>query len=590
MKQRRLFWQIYPAYLVVILGFVLLMSWYVFRSVHAFCIDRMEEDLQARVILIEDQMKDRDGRINEEQIEAACKRLGPPTGTRITVVLSSGKVVGDSDKDPSHMEDHSHRPEILDAIRGKVGYAIRYSETLRRDLIYVADPLKSGGKVMGVVRVAIPITAVDDALKVVYTRIGFLAAMLVLIAALVGLVVSRKISSPIEQLTAGAERFANGELDLRLTPGGSKELNELAASMNGMAAQLDERINAVVRQRQEKEAVFGSMVEGVLAVDNDERVIYLNPAAARMLGVELASVVGRSVLEVVRNVQLQTLAARALEGPGTVEADITIYAPDEMFLQVHGSCLLDTEGNRIGACVVWNDVTRIRRLEAARKDFVSNVSHELRTPITAIKGFVETLIDGSADNPAELKRFLDIIAKQTERLNTLIADILSLSRIENDNDKNLIEVKPCRVVGVIKEAMEICSLRADRKKVGIRLECDHELSAMINAPLFEQAIVNLVDNAVKYSNEGSSVEIVARSVDGLVVIQVSDHGCGIEKKHLSRIFERFYRVDEGRSRQLGGTGLGLAIVKHIAMAHSGEVSVESVPGKGSTFSFVVRKA
>jgi two-component system phosphate regulon sensor histidine kinase PhoR len=362
----------------------------------------------------------------------------------------------------------------------------------------------------------------------------------------------------------------------------TEEIGELAESLNEMAAHLDERIRTTLRQRNEQEAVLASMMEGVIAVDNNERVIWLNQAAARLLGI-IDDVRARDIHEVVRNTDLQRFIARVLNERQAIEGEIVLRDTSEHYMQAHGTILQDERGDGIGTLVVMNDMTHLRRLENVRREFVANVSHELRTPITSIKGFVETLLDGAMYDPNDARRFLEIIAKHAERLNAIIEDLLALSRIEQEAEKAEILLQPSRIDPVLRSAMQACEMKALAKDISITLNCQDTLRANINAPLLEQAIINLIDNAIKYSESGESVDVRAEGRDGEVLISVQDHGCGIEKEHLPRLFERFYRVDKGRSRKLGGTGLGLAIVKHITQAHGGHITVDSTPGMGSSF-------
>ncbi|MBI3735216.1 ATP-binding protein [Candidatus Sumerlaeota bacterium] len=258
-------------------------------------------------------------------------------------------------------------------------------------------------------------------------------------------------------------------------------------------------------------------------------------------------------------------------------------------MQAHGSVLLDAEGSGIGALVVLNDVTRLIKLENVRREFVANVSHELKTPITSIKGFVETLLEGAIDHPDEARRFLGIVQTHADRLHAIIEDLLSLSRIELEAERNVIILEPGSIREVLQAAIEICQVHARAKGINITLNCPADLRARINAALLEQAVVNLIDNAVKYSGDGKDIQVEAEAATSETVIRVRDHGCGIDAEHLSRLFERFYRVDKARSRKAGGTGLGLAITKHIAQAHGGSVGVESVLGEGSIFSIRLPK-
>ena len=350
-----------------------------------------------------------------------------------------------------------------------------------------------------------------------------------------------------------------------------------------MAAQLAEQIAVITQQRNEQEAILESMREGVLALDTQERVITVNRAAEALLGVVATQAKGHLIQEVVRNVTLQRLAAAAMHSTESATADIVLRSAEERFLQATATALRDAQGQDIGVLVVLNDVTQLRHLENIRRDFVSNVSHELKTPITSIKGFVETLRDGALDNREHAERFLGIIARHAERLHAIIEDLLALSRLEQSDESYDIPRSETTLTDVLQAAILDCAAKAEAQRVTVVPSCAVELRATVNAPLLEQAIVNLLENAITYSNPDSCVWVSARQDDDLLVIEVRDQGVGIPHDHLDRIFERFYRVDKARSRERGGTGLGLAIVKHIAQVHGGQVSVTSTVGQGSTF-------
>jgi len=324
-------------------------------------------------------------------------------------------------------------------------------------------------------------------------------------------------------------------------------------------------------------------VEGVLAVDRDERILHLNHAAARLLDLAPEQARGRSIQEAVRNRDLQAFIGATLAGTGSAEDEIVMYGNEERFLQLHGTALTDSTDHNIGALIVLSDITRLKHLETVRRDFVANVSHELKTPITALKGCLETLSDPRPMDAAENARFLAMMTRQAARMEALVEDLLSLSRIEFDAERKRIALDPGAISDVLQRAVQSFSAAAAAKSISLTVECPAEVTALINAVLLEQAVGNLLDNAIKFSANGTRV-LASVHLDGNEVeIQVTDQGPGIEKKHLARLFERFYRVDQARSRTLGGTGLGLAIVKHIALAHRGTVSVVSDPGQGSTF-------
>ncbi|MHB9132719.1 MAG: two-component system histidine kinase PnpS [Armatimonadota bacterium] len=587
MARRRLLWQLYPSYLLITLISLLAVAWYASWFLRDFFFKELRVDLETRAHLVQQLLPVAALTDNPARIDALCKKHGKSTNTRITIILPSGKVIGDSDDDPAIMENHANRAEVVRALAGEIGHSLRPSPSLHKNMMYVAIPFVDHQRTVAVVRTSIPTTSIDQALRSTYIKITLGGTLIALFAAMMSLVISRRISRPLEEIRHGAMRFARGELDRRLPVPDSEEFGALAETMNQMAVQLDERIRTTLRQRNEQEAVLLSMMEGVLAIDNDENLINLNQAAARLLGIDAERAQGRNIHEVVRNPDLQRFIARVMMAREPIEGEVVLRDSEERYMQAHGTILHDEWGHGIGALVVLNDMTRLRRLENMRRDFVANVSHELKTPITAIKGFVETLQDGAINQPEDAERFLGIIAKQADRLNAIIEDLLSLSRIEQEAEKAEIHLESAQVCEVVQAAQLACAMKAEEKDISIDLSCSVDLTAQMNPPLIEQAVINLIDNAIKYSDPGSTIRIKAFAENGEIAISVQDQGCGISKEHLPRLFERFYRVDKGRSRKMGGTGLGLAIVKHIAQAHNGRITVDSTPGQGSTFALTL---
>ncbi len=583
MRRKRLVWQIFPSYLLVTLLSLLTLSWYVTSSWRRFYLEQTAADLKTRALLVETRLQGRLAPGKGAEIDRICKELSRLTGTHLTVILPSGQVLGDSLQEPAAMENYGDRPEIQEALQGRVGISERYGFTTGEDeCIYVAVPMQEQDRIIAVVRASLPMTAITRTLRALYfkTALGGLAIVLLLTA--VSLLISQRLSRSLEDLKRGALRFAGGDLSRRLPVPGSDELGSLAVAFNHMAEQLKDRIGILIRQGQLQEAVLSSMVEGVLAVDSQQRLITLNRAAAQLLGVDYLASQDLTIQEVVRDPQLQSFITRTIFARGPIDAEVALRQGQQI-IQAHGTFLRDAQGADIGFLIVLHDITHLRRLEMSRRDFVANVSHELKTPITSIKGFVETLLAGAMQEPENAQNFLGIVSRQTDRLNEIIDDLLSLSRIEQDAEKGRVFLTAGRLKAVLDSAIQICEAKAAAKEITVRLNCPEKLRARINAPLLEQALVNLIDNAVKYSPAGSAVQVEALRDDAEVVVRVQDQGVGIEKNQLDRIFERFYRVDAGRSRKVGGTGLGLAIVKHIAQAHHGRVTVASTPGAGSLF-------
>ncbi|MGA2324055.1 MAG: ATP-binding protein [Sedimentisphaerales bacterium] len=591
MAKKRLLWQLYLPYLIITILALVLLSWYASYSFRWFYYDEVAGDLKSRTQLAGQQILPTLSQKNFSEVDQLCKSLGTIAGIRLTMILPDGQVVGDSDQQPAHMENHADRPEFRQAMNGQTGMSVRFSDTLGKNMMYIALPLKEQEQAIAVVRGSLSVTAVDKALNDIYTKIVWGVVGVAICAAGVTLVVSRKITRPIEQMKDAAKRFAAGQLDHRVPVPDSEELAELAGALNETADRLKRTIETITNQKNQLEAILSSMAEGVIAVDLDGRVVSINKKAALLLEIDGNSATGHSIEEAIRNVDIQRFMRYTLMSSAPTEEDITLSAEQPVSLRARGTYLTDHQGNKSGAVIVLSDMTRMQRLENIRRDFVANVSHELRTPITSIKGFVETLLDGAINEPEQARRFLNIIAGHTDRLMAIIEDLLSLSRLEEDGQTRMIAMEHLKVRSVLESAIELSGPKAGDKKIKIDIDCDDNLEALINPTLLEQAVLNLVDNAIKYSPAESTIQISARGADSTsspqagkeVIIAVKDSGCGIEKSHLSRIFERFYVVDKARTRKLGGTGLGLAIVKHITNLHGGSVTVESSPGQGSTF-------
>ncbi len=454
MKRKKLIWHLYPVFLIIIVAVLLAVVLYTSHFFRTLYYKQIADDLYVRAQIVEYQIEPMIKSGSFSEIDKVCKSLGAAGASRITIILPDGQVIGDSDENPAVMKNHSDRPEFKAAINRGTGKSVRFSNTLGKNMMYLAIPVKQDGNILAVVRTSMPLTVIEQELIRLYKKIFWTSIIIAVCAAAVSFAVSKKISRPIEQMTKAAQGFASGRSQ-RLPIPDTLELAQLAKVLNEM--------------------------------------------------------------------------------------------------------------------------------EQVRRDFVANVSHELKTPITSIKGFVETLLDGAIDDPVQTRRFLEIIAKHSDRLNAIINDLLTLSRLEEDDEKRKLSFEERHLKPVLVSAVELSKIKAEEKQIIIGLDCDEKITAKINSALIEQAVLNLVDNAIKYSQENSKVQISAQKSGSEILIAVGDRGCGIEKEHLPRIFERFYVVDKARSRKLGGTGLGLSIVKHISGVHGGYVTVESSPGKGSSF-------
>lgn len=425
MRRQKLIWHLFPFFLLVTLVSLAAVTWYSVRSWHSFFLEQTAKDLMARAHLVESRIDGRAALENGPWIDKLCKDLGKITATRLTVILASGQVLGDTEEDPAKMDNHGDRPEFQEAIKGKVGVSTRFSFTLGHSRMYVAVPLKDRDRIIGVVRASLAMTAIEQALKAYYFKIVLGGLLIALVVAILSFFISRRLSDPLENLKRGALRFAQGDLDRKLPIPQTDELASLAEVLNDMAAKLEDRINDLVRQGQMQEAVLSSMIEGVLAIDAAHRLIALNRAGARLLGVEPEAALHQSVQEAVQDQELRWFINRALAAQDPIEEEVAIN-DGKRVLQAHGTSLRDALGTNIGVLIVLHDVTHLRRLEHLRRDFVANVSHELKTPVTSIKGFVETLLAGALQEPENAENFLRIIARQVDRLNEIINDLLSL--------------------------------------------------------------------------------------------------------------------------------------------------------------------
>ncbi len=445
-----------------------------------------------------------------------------------------------------------------------------------------AQPVRHGERVVAVAWHVVTIPAGSTLLPPL--RLGFVGAGGVLL--LGGLWVLyrqyRHTSYGLDRLQGELNRLSGAQAQPQ-DLGRDNPFAAFSMTMGRAIVGLHRQIDGLRWQLNEQAAVLTSMAEGVIAVGPEGRVLNINPAAATILHINSGGARGRHLIEVVRHAELERFVSAVLEQQDMLEGELELHEQPPVLLLLRGTVLRDSQGQQLGALVVLNDVTRLRRLENLRRDFAANVSHELRTPLTTVRGFVETLLDGAIDEPENARRFLGIVLRHVDRLSAIIDDLLDLAKIEEASTHEQLHTERVAVRDVLQTVVQMCAYQAEARAVSMELDCPPTLSARLNAPLMEQAVVNLVDNAIKYSPEGSRVRITAAAADDMLRIAVQDWGPGMEREHLPRLFERFYRVDKARSRTAGGTGLGLAIVKHIALAHGGTAEAASRQGQGSTF-------
>lgn len=583
MARRTLLRTIAPYYVVIIAAAIAFVLLYSSSRFHAFYLDRMADELESRARLVGLQMAALAESSDSTAIDQACKTYGHLTATRITVIDMSGKVLGDSEEDPFLMENHSNRPEVIAARENGIGVNTRFSKTLQTEMLYVAVPFQIGGVTAGIVRSSVPMSEIQRTMSQTNWNVTFIGVIIIFIVMALSFLVFRRVTKSLAALRAGATRFAKGDFSTLLPAPDIAEIDDLADDMNQMAHQLDERIRTIVEQRNTLDTVLTGMTDALIAVDTSEHVIDLNPSACRLLHLDRDRSRGKPVQEVLRGVELLDFVDRTLNADQPVTGNIVVRREQEQHLQAHGSPLIAADGHRIGSVIVLTDLTPIYKLENMRREFVSNVSHELKTPVTSIKGFVETVLDGDEQLSAESRRFLERVVAQASRLHLIIEDLLALSRLEHGEGEvqSQLEILPIRPM--LEAAVEDFETSRAEKQITVEIDCDPALPARVNFTLIEQAVGNLLDNAIRFSEPESRIIVRGRETDQEVVIEVQDFGSGIEKKHIDRLFERFYRVDRGRSRSAGGSGLGLALVKHIVLSHQGHVTVTSEPHQGSTF-------
>jgi len=506
------------------------------------------------------------------------------SGARITVITAQGLVLADSQSDPQTMENHAGRPELKDALANGSGHSIRHSVTINRDLLYYAvrQPTATGQPVL--LRFALPLSTVTSVLMQ-FRESLWLASLLIL--AVVGgatLLVSRGFTSRVDRLTAFSRRVAEG--DFHAEPSGSSgdALDSLGSSLNQTAARLDQTIRTLTEERNLSSAILGSMVEGVAVVNASERVLFSNPSFASVLGLGSPPQPGSGLVEVVRQTELIEAVRKVLAGEARVESEIVTGTLRQHFFAATVAAVRTTQAN--GAVVVLHDITDLRKLERVRRDFVANVSHEFRTPLTAIQGFSETLLGGAMNDPQNRDRFLGIILEHARRLARLTDDLLMLSKM--DADRLELELRRLPVEHLVAGCVETAQPRAVEKDLRLSVSLDKKLPDIAgDRRRLTEVLQNLLDNAIQYTPAGGQIMVSAERRDGEVVFTVSDTGIGIPQADQPRIFERFYRVDVARSREVGGTGLGLSIAKHLMEAHGGRLWVESEVGQGSQFHFSV---
>ena len=590
-KRKTLFWKLYPSFLIIsfisLLAIVMIALW----SFKSFYYQERAVDLEIRATILTPEFSRLIQSKNYQEVQKKSQQLGDESSTRITIILPSGKIIGDNKKDPTTMDNHKNRPEVEQATLNGKGLSIRYGHTLSIDSMYFAMPIIAKGKKIGIMRTSTPLYTLQNALWSIYYKVSLGFFILIIITAFASWWISKALVRPLEIIKVQAQQLAKGDFSSRvqLRSNDSLESEQLGQAFNEIAIQLNQRIETILNQRNEQEAVFSSMVEGVIAVDSNENILRINQAAYNILKISEKNIEGIKLKNVIDNVELHNLILFALQQNTPVGQEIIIHndVEYEQVLFAQSAPLLDIHKNKCGTLVVFNDITKLKKFELQRKEFVANVSHELRTPLTAIQGLSETLIEFPDLIQEKRAYFIDVIHTHSIRLESIIENLLTLSKIEKETEIDEINLVDESITLALSNAIFLCKDKALKRNIDIILNNAEDITFKHNSSLIEQAIINLLNNAIKYSNGNSEIKITVTKQAHEIKISVADKGTGIPEEHLSRLFERFYRVDKARSRQLGGTGLGLSIVKHIALAHRGTVTVSSEIDKGSIFSLIL---
>jgi two-component system phosphate regulon sensor histidine kinase PhoR len=573
---------------LTLVGFVaistLVAGLYLRQALNRFAVEALESRLATAARLLHDEARARLAREEPaEQLAAFVRRVARPTDSRVTLITADGLVIADSDvsvSDLPRLDNHRERPEVRAALAGRVGRDQRTSGSIGTPLLYVAVPVSDGTRVLGALRLALPLAAVTSAyedLQQVMVAGGLVALA---VAFGIGVFVAGRVTQPVIEMQAIARQMSEGQFAVRAPVRSPDELGALGRALNVMVLRLREQIANLEAERAKATAILDGMVEGVIAVDGQEGVLLMNERARTMFGVGQGRGEGKPFLEVIRNADLHEIFRSGRTAGGVFRRELRLIHPVDRTLRVT-AVPLRLAGEDPGLVMVVDDVTELRRLEQVRTEFIANVSHELRTPLTAIQGYLETLLNGALEEPEHARRFVEIAFRHTERLGRLLNDLTDLSNIELG--KVSLRLAPTPLAAVVDSVLEIVAAKARDGDVALHADVPSSLTVQADHDRLAQVLINLVDNAVKYTAAGGAVTVRARSTsDGRVELSVADTGVGIPRADLPRITERFYRVDKARSRELGGTGLGLAIVKHLVLAHGGEMAIESEEGRGTT--------
>ncbi len=586
MFRPRLFWKILGSSVVLILLTAIVAGGLAERRV----LDDVEREtragLETRVVLIRAVVADRLPADVDDAFQAQVRDLGRRTKTRITIIRGDGLVLADSSKDPRGMDNHAHRPEVVGSRTAPFGASTRISKTLGARMVYTALALRRGGTIHAYVRGALPLPRLEERMADLRRTILGAAGLAAILGLLGALFFARRLTAPLKAMSAAATAMASGDLARRVEITAHDEVGELGRRFNEMAARLESEVLHIRRERRDLRAILDSMVEGVLAIDGEDRIVLVNDAAGRILDLDTAVAADRPFWESVRIPAIADLVRETSRRgrPQTHVVHLLAERTDRV-VHVHAAPLRDERGEAAGVVLVLDDATQRERLEVVRRDFIANASHELKTPIASIRGLVETVL-ADGDMPASTRNgFLERVVRQIGRLGHLVGEMLTLSRLEAREASPALRAVDLRepVGAAADEAAPLAAEAGVSLEIGLGAE---PLYVVAVPESLHRIAGNLLDNAIKYGGPGTAVGVHLEQDGADVILEVRDEGPGIPADKQDRVFERFYRVDESRSREVGGTGLGLAIVKHLVHAHGGRITLDSTPGQGSVFRVV----
>ena len=570
-----LFSKVFGGYLVIICILLLFIPFISFKLIRTYYVNTLTENLKNIAITTSPQIVSFLEKQRFQEMDRFLKNLTGKINARVTVIDKEGTVLADTEKDPSVMENHKIRPEVIDALSSGVGKSMRLSVTLEEEMLYVALPIDKNGTILGVVRMSIPLKQVNGLLRALQMRILLGIAIVTLLSIGIAFFLSRGLSKPVDTLASAAENLAKGKFDTRVYLQTSGELKGLETSFNEMAGRMEGLFGNLSRKNEELDTIVSSIQEILVVLDKDGRVKLTNESFRKALNNE--DVQDKFYWEVMRCPDFSELIMKVKEERKHRTKEIE-------FRDKHYLCSVTFLSSKQEMVVVLYDITDLKNLERVKKDFVANISHELRTPLTAIKGFVETLEE---EEDIKNVQYLEIIKRHTDRLMNIVNDLLLLSELEQAG--TALEVEDINLVSLTENILKVFEQGAKSKNIELKLIAGESMK-VVRADSFklEQMFINLLDNAIKYTEKGE-VSISLRQEDLKSIIEIQDTGIGIPGSHLPRVFERFYVVDKSRSKKLGGTGLGLSIVKHIVLLHGGTIDVESSLGIGTKFTVILPK-